>query len=116
MVGCFITQVKLHGHWGPILEMSDHRTWIRMPDRLLGSQVSMWRVPGMVIEVATFFSSACLAAKPSHMAAEVDRSDCRLHQPMAYGQQTRTHGHLKGVILSYHTMEIGEGRSHLARV
>jgi hypothetical protein len=44
----------------------------------------------MVFEVAITFSSACLAAKPSHVGVEVDGLDSHLHQPMAYERQTRT--------------------------
>jgi hypothetical protein len=78
MVGYFTTQIKLHGQWGPLLETSICRAWIKMPSCLLGSRVSMWWVPEAVLEAATAFSSTCLATKPSHVGAEVDGSDCRL--------------------------------------
>jgi hypothetical protein len=52
MVGYFITQVKLHGQWGPRLETSIHRGRTGLPDVLLGSRALMWWVPGMVLGAA----------------------------------------------------------------
>jgi hypothetical protein len=51
MVGYFTTQVKLHGQWGPKLEMLFHRAWKRMLGCLLGSWVLMWQVLGTVLAV-----------------------------------------------------------------
>jgi hypothetical protein len=96
--------------------MSVHQTWIQMPSYLLDSRVSTWWVPGTVLKVATTFSSACLAAKPSHVGAEVDGSDHHLHQPTAYGRHTRTQSLLTGIVLSYLTMETREARSLLSGV
>jgi hypothetical protein len=76
----------------------------------------MWWVPGMVLKVATTFSSACLATKPSHVDVEVDGLDWRLHPPMAYRRQTMTQSILTGAALSHHTMETGVARGHLTRV
>jgi hypothetical protein len=39
----FTTRIKLHGQWGPRLEMSVHSGWIRLSDcssRLLGADVA----------------------------------------------------------------------------
>jgi hypothetical protein len=70
----------------------------------------------MVLEVATAFSSACLATKPFHVGAEVDESDCRRHRPMAYGQNTRTQSLLVGSILSHRTVETRVAWGHLLGV
>jgi hypothetical protein len=116
MVGYFTTWVKLHNQWSLKLEMSIRQAWIRMPGCLLGSWVSPWRVLGAVFEVATAFSFVFLATKPSHVGVEVDGSGCHLHLPTTYGQQTRTQSLLTSDVLSYHTGETGEARSHLSRV
>jgi hypothetical protein len=39
--------------WGPRLKMSACKVRTRLPGYLLGSQASMWPVPGMVLRVAT---------------------------------------------------------------
>jgi hypothetical protein len=58
--------------------MSVHQAWIRMPGCLLGTRVLMWWVHRAVLEASTAFSSTCLAARPSHVGAEVDESDYHL--------------------------------------
>jgi hypothetical protein len=53
ILGYFTTWVKLHGQWGPRLDMSVHRAWIRMPGYRLGSRTSMWLVTGMILGAAS---------------------------------------------------------------
>jgi hypothetical protein len=52
-------------------------------------------------------SSVCLAAKPSHVGADVDGSACCLHRPTNCGWQSRTQSLLTGTIMSHRTIETG---------
>jgi hypothetical protein len=74
----FISRVKLHGRWGPRLEMSIHNGWIRLSDcsswflgaGVAGAQDGSWGCQRFIV--------LYLDAKPPHMGADVDRSIYRL--------------------------------------
>jgi hypothetical protein len=78
--------------------------------------IDVWWVPRTVLEVATTFPSACLAAKPSHVGAEVDESNYRIQRPMGYGCQARTQSLLIGAALSHRTVETRVARGLHTRV
>jgi hypothetical protein len=45
-----------------------------------------------------------LAAKPSHMGADVERLDCFLHHPTVCSRQTEGQSFLTSVAASYHAL------------
>jgi hypothetical protein len=48
------------------------------------------------------FPRLYMAARPSHVRADVDGLACPLHRPMVYDYQTRGHSILSGAALSHH--------------
>jgi hypothetical protein len=52
-----------------------------------------------------------LAAKPSHMEADVDELAYSLHRPMVYSCQRGGHNFLTGVVLSCHAVVGGDAFS-----
>jgi hypothetical protein len=73
-----------------------------MPDYLLGSRASLWRVPGTILEVATTFSFTFLVAKPFHVGSDVDGLACFLHHPTVCGWQRWVQCFLIGATPFYH--------------
>jgi hypothetical protein len=81
MVDYFTTRVKLHGQWGPRLEISVCRGWTGLPECcswLLGIEVASVRDGSWSCRC---FTSLYLAGKPSHVEADVHGLACFLHHP-----------------------------------
>jgi hypothetical protein len=68
--------------WGPRLGIS---AWRILPDCLLGSWASTCLVPQAVLGGGHRLALHRLAAKISHVGADVDGLVCHLHQPIDYG-------------------------------
>jgi hypothetical protein len=67
---------------------------------LLGYQALRWIMPGTALGDTASWRRLYLAAKPSHVGADVDGLAYPLHHPMSYNHQTRGQGLLSGIALS----------------
>jgi hypothetical protein len=112
--GYFTTRVKLHGQWGPRLEISVRSGWIRLLECL------SW-IPGVDVAGAWDGSWGCLCfavlyldAKSSHVGTYVDGLAYHLHHPTDYGWQTWEQSPLTGVIASHHVVMGGMVWEHLS--
>jgi hypothetical protein len=94
------------------LETSIHKGWTGLPKRSLllrsaeetGAQDGSWS--------CCCFTWLYLAAKPSHMGANVARLACLLHRPMVYGWQTMAQSPLIGAALCHHTVTTRVARAY----
>jgi hypothetical protein len=106
MISYFTTRVKLHDQWPQMGNVNspslDKDAWLPAGPPcadVVGARDGSWS--------HICFIWLCLAAKPSHVGADMDELACFLHHPMVCSWQTWVQCPLKGAALSHHAASVG---------